>query len=346
MHYRSISMIVDLLVKESFLLVICSIMIIVGVFKDNKVLDSMYYDLSRCIKNKKLLLCILSTIYGILPIPGRITIATGMFDTCTNKKKDRSELGILAYLATHHYYLWSPLEKSVLLVIASTGMTYIDFICNMWIYIAMLLLATYYYVVFIMKDVSDILVDMAPSPRDSKKIIDSLNLGVGVLLCCAGVFNVALFFPIFAGYVLYRYSTSLRKAYSYIDIKLLSVISIIILISFTIQLHTTDIQAFASQLATRYGLHVALVVSFLAALLLGSSSRFAAITVIMTSIFGVVYMPLFYIIDFCGYLLSPAHKCVSISTMYFKTKFVAFYKTVGIISLILITTALIKYFII
>tara|TARA_R110000824_G_scaffold210358_5_gene396227 strand:+ start:1956 stop:2981 length:1026 start_codon:yes stop_codon:yes gene_type:complete len=341
-------MITDLLLKEAFLLVIAAIMIAVGILKDNKVLHPAYYYIQKHIKNKKLMLCVMSTVYGILPIPGRITVATGMFDTCTRGSKDRTELGILAYLSTHHYYLWSPLEKSVLLVLAGTGMSYMDFIGAMGIYIGIFLGATYYYVVFVMKDVTALIKDFATQPvkGDWCKFIDMIVLISGIILCCIQTFNVLYFFPSFAVYIMIRYPPRFRKVWEYVDIKLLAAIAVVIGISFTIQQHTEDIRIIAERLATLYGIHIGLVVSFFAAFLLGSSSRFAAITVIMTSIFGIAYMPLFYIVDYCGYLLSPTHKCVAVGNMYFKTKFIAFYKIVGIISLILITASIVRHFII
>ena len=130
-----------------------------------------------------------------------------------------------------------------------------------------------------------------------------------------------------------------------IDWLLVFWIGVIIAISTILHTYTDQIKIYAENLATMYGIHVALIVSFFAAVLLGSSSRFAAVTVIMTSIFGLIYMPLFYIVDYCGYLLSPSHKCVSIGNMYFKTKLIIFYKTIGLLSLVLMSTAIVHYFI-
>ena len=68
---------------------------------------------------------ILSAIGGILPIEGRVTVSAGLLDTVAPRKgPGREKLGIVDYLATHHYYLWSPLEKTVILPIAAFGLTY------------------------------------------------------------------------------------------------------------------------------------------------------------------------------------------------------------------------------
>jgi hypothetical protein len=336
----------ELLAKECVVLTIMSIMVCVGIFKDKGTLDVIYYTLQQRIPNKNILMCLLSTIYGILPIPGRVSIATGMFDTWTCKKQDRSELGVLAYLSTHHYYLWSPMEKSVLIVLAGTGISYIDFICSMGIYIGIFLIVTYYYVVFVVKDLDAIITDFPPVDIKLGSATDSLILLGGVVACCMQMFSILYFFPIYALYMVVRHRPSLSTILKSIDFKLLLTVAVVVLVSYIIQQHTAEIQAHAYKLSTLYGLHVAIFVSFFAALLLGSSSRFAAITVIMTSMFGIAYLPLFYIVDFCGYLLSPFHKCVSISNLYFNTKFVAFYKAVGIITLILLTTSIINFFII
>ena len=320
-------------------------MIAVNILKSNNVLDSVYYFLQIHIKNKKILLCILSTIYGILPIPGRIMVAASMLDTCTDESKDRTGLGIIAYLSTHHYYLWSPLEKSVLIVLASTGITYIQFINSMSMYIGITLILTYGYIVFMMKDIDNIVVTFQkPEEGESKKsMIAVLLLCVTILLCCIDSSVILYAFPIYTLYLYLKYNP--KKILQQIDYKLIFWIGVIIAVSTLLQTHTEEIKLYAENLATVYGLHAALIVSFLTAVLLGSSSRFAAVTVIMTSIFGLIYMPLFYIVDYCGYLLSPSHKCVSIGNMYFKTKLIIFYKTIGLLSLVLISTAIVHYFI-
>jgi len=340
-----VSITLDILEKEAFLIVIVSIMIAVNILKHNNVLDPVYYFLQSHIRNKKILLCILSTMYGILPIPGRIMVAVSMLDTCTDGSKDRSGLGIVAYLSTHHYYLWSPLEKSVLIVLASTGMTYIQFINSMSAYICITLILTYGYILFAVKSIDNIVVTFQkPEVGDSRKaMISILLLGVTILLCCIDKSAILYIFPIYTLYLYIKYNP--KNILQKIDWLLVFWIGVIIAISTILHTYTDQIKIYAENLATMYGIHVALIVSFFAAVLLGSSSRFAAVTVIMTSIFGLIYMPLFYIVDYCGYLLSPSHKCVSIGNMYFKTKLIIFYKTIGLLSLVLMSTAIVHYFI-
>jgi hypothetical protein len=87
--------------------------------------------------------------------------------------------------------------------------------------------------------------------------------------------------------------------------------------------YTTEIKEFVEMNAASFG-YVS-VAAFLGSFALGSSSRFAAITAICVSIYGVQYLPWFFAIDYAGYMLSPAHKCLSISKMYFGTPIKDYY---------------------
>ena len=81
------------------------------------------------------------------------------------------------------------------------------------------------------------------------------------------------------------------------------------------------------------------LLSFLGAFALGYSSRFGAITVILTSIYGIEYLPWFFAVDFAGYILSPMHKCVAIGKMYFGTKLSDYAKLLAGWALVLVTTS-------
>ena len=76
--------------------------------------------------------------------------------------------------------------------------------------------------------------------------------------------------------------------------------------------------------------------------MLGSSSRFSAITAILTKMFGLKYLPLFFAIDYSGYMLSPVHKCVMIGKGYFKTPLLRYYKYILLVCISILLVALIK----
>jgi hypothetical protein len=328
-------MLADIIYQELFLLTLISIMVIANVYKDRNVLDGTYNIIRRVITNDRMFICIMSTIYGILPVPGRIGIATGMFDTCTDKRSPRQDLGILAYIATHHYYLWSPLEKSVIIVIASAGITYVQFIQHMWLYIVLMIIMTLYYVFFVMT--KPVVIEFKPT---EKRSIEPLLLIGGISICCLGFIDVKYFFPVYGLYTILKYRV--WDAHKRVEWSLILIAGVVIAISTIVKSHSESLLEILNNITTQYGLHVALIASFFTAVLLGSSSKFAAVTSLMVSIYGVMYLPLFYIFDFCGYLLSPSHKCVHIGRLYFKTRVVAFYKVVGIITLVLMLTSIMK----
>ena len=133
---------------QETLLVLLSAFIIGGVFKSHKLFLPVFELLLRHLKSKRLGLLMISLVSGILPIEGRVSVSAPVLDslvldthkpagsTCCCPKETsphthvstRSKMGILDFLATHHYYLWSPLEKSVLIVMAGLGLTYPQFL--------------------------------------------------------------------------------------------------------------------------------------------------------------------------------------------------------------------------
>lgn len=329
--------------KLAFVLLFACLMLCIGILKHNNVLNPVYSLLQSKIKNKRVLMAILSSVFGILPVPGRVTLATGCFDTCTKVHKHRGDLGILAYLSTHHYYLWSPLEKSVLLVLGGLGLTYPEFVMIMLPYIATLLVCTWYYIFFVMKDIDDVVIQFEPE-RCWKKFIDTTILVASIILACCDILPIHYIYTSVLLYLICRYKPTVKQLVTYLDYKMLLFTTVVISLSYHVHKHVDTIHDILGGLSGNYGAHVALLFSFCASFLLGSSSKFSGIVVLLVPIYGIATLPVFYIVDFCGYLLSPMHKCVLISNRYFKTKYVAFYKIVGIICLILTTLTIINYY--
>jgi hypothetical protein len=63
--------------------------------------------------------------------------------------------------------------------------------------------------------------------------------------------------------------------------------------------------------------------------LFGSSSRFAAITTILSLVYGVEYFVWFFALDYAGYLISPMHKCMAIGKLYFGTPWKRYLNALG-----------------
>jgi len=56
-------------------------MISVGVIKDNELFTPIYIWLTTKVKSKRSLIFLISSISGVLPIPGRVVVSSGVLDT-------------------------------------------------------------------------------------------------------------------------------------------------------------------------------------------------------------------------------------------------------------------------
>ena len=114
------------------------------------------------------------------------------------------------------------------------------------------------------------------------------------------------------------------KLLKYVDWKLVAWVALIICLANIVRTNTNEIKDFLGNtgldINTLSGFTILSLLSFAGAFALGSSSRFGAITVILSSIYGIEYLPWFFAVDFVGYLVSPMHKCVAIGMLYFGTK--------------------------
>jgi len=258
------------------------IMVVVGFVKEYNLFSGLYNWLARNIVNKKTLIVLISSISGVLPIPGRCMVSAAMFDTvATVDKKRRGRYGILDYLCTHHYYFWSPLEKTVIIPMAVLSLSYIQFISYIWSLLLGYLTCVMLYILFFIKD-DDIIICVDP-PKPIK-------------------FNFS-------------------KIISYINWQLILVVIGIMIVS----IYCKD---YVSPLVKELGTNSIIIASLLGtsfAFVMGSSSKFAGIVAILCSAFGTQFLPLFFASEFIGYLLSPTHKCVVISKMYFGTSIQDFY---------------------
>ena len=233
--------------------------------------------LSKIIKSNRLFIVIVSSICGVLPIPGRVSVSAGILDTMAPKDERRRWYGIIDYLSTHHYYLWSPLEKSVIVPMAVLGLTYFEFIY----------------------------------------IMGPLAI-IGIVLP-----SMLVFYFLKEEDVVWVNPAQQFNKVDWVNWKLLIAVALVIILGNYIKSYTNEIKAYIEN--NEWSLITGAWVGFAGSFALGSSSRFAAFTAILTSIFGVQYLPLFFAIDYAGYMLSPAHKCFIIGKMYFKTPLITYY---------------------
>ena len=247
---------------------------------------------------------LLSCVTGVLPIPGRVTVSAGVLNTIAPKDKAKREIyGIIDYLSTHHYYLWSPLEKSVILPMAALGISYIAFLEYMLPLLLMTFIVIFYFIFFVLSE-NDVEIEMVNN--DSQKVIE-------------------------------------KNPFNYLNFHSLIFLFFIIILSNYARTHTEMLYEYVSYFSNSFALIS--VVAFMSSLALGSSSRFAAITVLCTGIYGIEYLPWFFVIDYAGYMLSPAHKCFYIGKSYFNTKLVDYLIAISILLLSLVIVSVIMSFV-
>ena len=109
-------MIDNLLTGQVYLFLIVFVMMIAGMIKDNNLFSDVFSFLKRSMKSNRAIVALFSALTGVLPIKGRVTVSAGLLDTLATKNQaSRSKFGPIDFMATHHYYFWSPLEKTVIL---------------------------------------------------------------------------------------------------------------------------------------------------------------------------------------------------------------------------------------
>ena len=292
--------ILSLLIKNQwYLFYLAGIMVVAGYAKHYNWFFPVYQYVVNRVKSKRAVVALVSALTGVLPIPGRVSVSAGVLDTISTKGKAREKLGMIDYLSTHHYYLWSPIEKTIILPMAAFGLSYWALMSYMWPLLVGCFTVVLFYLFVVLKedDISIEPAELKPDRQDG--IPDPTKL---------------------------------------VDWQLIILLAVIIVFGNFAQEYTLEIQQFA----TDSGLTIIQmsVISFIGSFFLGSSSRFSALTVIATSIFGIEYLAWFFALDYAGYILSPVHKCCFIGWRYFKTPIFMYYKALVIMCAVVVLSSL------
>ncbi len=265
-----------------YLIILALVMIATGYSTTYNLFGKTYNWLCKYIKNKKVLLVLLSAIGGVLPIKGRVVASAGIFDLLLKKdthSKLRPKFGILNYIATHHYYMWSPLEKTVLIPMAVLNLSWLQMMGYTWPLLLICILALLSYITIGLRylENTDLKIEEQKITKPEKipmpwEFIDWKMLGMVWCILMLGVF---------------------AKEYS---------------------------DTLITWMNSHHGnLFFVSLAAFVASFILGSSGKFAGIVAGLTVIYGLPYLTYFMAIEFAGYLLSPTHKCNIISMKYFDT---------------------------
>jgi len=320
-----------------YILFLMGIMITSGIVKDQGYMLPLFHSVLRATKSNRLAIVLFSAVSGILPIPGRVAVSAGVLDTVITKEpKARAKFGIIDYFATHHYYLWSPLEKTIIIPMAALGLTYMQVIA----YTFPLLLVTLAYTGWVIwRSVSN--TDFVQPQETVHKSVDGMKL---LPIPCAIAALVAgaqgwIVFSITS--IIYMILTKTTNVLQYLKPKLLLFVAGIILLSQLI----AGAYVVPAWITTSTGLALASLIGFGLSFALGSSGKFAGITVILAQVFGVALLPWFFAIEYSAYLLSPVHKCVAIGKSYFNTPLASYYPKILVLAGLLIITGAVCVFI-
>lgn len=294
--------------NQEYLLLLALIMGLSFSAKKTQVFTPVYRFVAKKIKSKRAVIAILSTLSGVLPINGRSSVSAGALDTLAphgdNNKKQRANYGIIDYLSTHHYYFWSPLEATVLVPMAALGITYKQFMGRIWPLLITAVVVILYYIFRVLKEE-----DIDISFTNEKQTVS--------------------------------WRQDRKQIFSYV--RTLVFVFVVIVLGNLAKANADLMNSLVTFAHDRNLLVLTAIGGFLASFALGSSAKFAGITALSTSIFGIQYLPLFFAIDYAGYMLSPSHKCLSITKSYFGTPVKDHYRAVLALVIPVICVGILTY---
>ncbi len=340
----------NVLLKDiSYLWMIFFIMISAGLAKEYQLFAPAFAYVRNTFRSNKFVVVLLSAIGGVLPIEGRVTVSAGLLDTITPKEgHGREKMGIVDYLATHHYYLWSPLEKTVILPIAAFGLTYAA-----WIYsILPLLVVTFAFIAwYIWDQVHEEEIVITPTNfKISAVLRNVVPMFAAVGAYIAGVSYIICFGSLALYYALITQQWNIKKLLSYINWEVLLVVGSVIMLGNFMKDNSRLFEAWIHGSAldphTFLGMAIISTIGFVASFLMGSSGKFVAFAVLLAQLFGQEFFLWFFAVDYAAYLLSPTHKCVMVGNRYFGTPLTTYYKALGVWGALLLITGGIFTFVI
>lgn len=330
----------EILIKgQEFLVYLIFIMFVTGILKEKGYLMDIFRLLEQKVKSKRMVVFLVSLFGGILPIPGRVALSASMLNSIApvdNKK--RKKFGIIDYLATHHYYLWSPLEKTVIIPMAVLGLSYTAFMSYIWPLLLISGLYITYYVLSLDDDEIDI--EVNDDPINWKNIFLVVIPFLATILMC--VFFTDYYFGFFIGFTFYliNYSKLWNKLISYVNWELIWIVAVVIILGNLANSYYPQIEEYLKGFKSPQSILVVAVFGFLSSFILGSSAKYASIVSLLTTVFGMEYFVLFFTLEYSAYLISPSHKCLPIGQKYFHTGFMTYLKALIVWISIMLTYAI------
>jgi hypothetical protein len=289
-----------LLDKQQYVLLLAVVMAISFIAKKTQVFLPFYAWIARTVKSKRAVVALISAVSGVLPISGRVAVSAGALDTIapTDVKK-RKNFGIIDYLSTHHFYFWSPLEATVIVPMAVLGLSYWELMSKLWPLLATSIIIILFYIFKVLKE--DDIEIVIPDKKDRKKEKEEWQKQADI-------------------------KADRRQLVDYA--KTLIFTSLVIILGNIVKANFDTIEAWVKSANESNLIVLVAAVGFLASFALGSSGKFAGFVGLSTSVFGPATLPLFFAVDYAGYMLSPTHKCLVVGKSYFKTPLKDYYKAI------------------
>ncbi len=311
--------------SEMYLFALISAYIIGSIIKEYGYFVYFYNWLTIKCGNNKVVLFIVAALCGILPIEGRVTLSAPLMDSIVKQDtKIRSKMGVVDYLATHHYYFWSPIEPSVLIFLATLGITWSTFIMFTWP-----LIVAYFFVLGCVLYFYIENTDLQPLITSTSVTSSKQSVWCGIILLSTIVLTLVLevifkfdtplkwtlLLPTIFLMVMTR--TSIRKALGSVDWIAVLMVALIIIGGSYAKQYSNEIQQL---IKSEHTFIMLVLIGFSSSFILGSSSKYAGIgSMIILALNNIALLPFILVIEYTGYIFSPTHKCLGISKLYFNT---------------------------
>lgn len=154
----------------------------------------------------------------------------------------------------------------------------------------------------------------------------------------ATIIGIILFYIFFVlkeeDIVINKIERKKQSTVKYIKWDVLLLVALVIVAGNAIKMYSDSIVNFF--MSYNSSIFFAGFIAFITSFILGSSSRFAGVTTLLVTVFGIKYLPLFFSLGYSGYLISPMHKCLIIAKSYFNVD-MQLYKILLLISTALVT---------
>ena len=318
--------------KYLFLPYLIGIMIVGGLVKNYGVLNEVFVVLRNTFKSNRLVVAATALAGGVLPIEGRVIMSAPLLDSiASDKSQSRSKFGIVDYLSTHHYYWWSPLEKTVALPMAALGLSYTQYMAHT---IVPLIITLAFAGTFIFAYVKETDVEIIDSARiiSWNRLLKGWGPIIATMIFLLTVntkenpYLLSVWFPSLTCY--YSYICNDWKWGKYINWQFLGLAVVVLTLSAVMGELSEPVKEYLKHISTIKipgALYIASVVGFLASFAMGSSGKYAGLVSILVKGFGIQYLTWFLCVEYAGYIISPMHKCLLIGQQYFGTPFRKYY---------------------